>query len=173
MIRILEKEKRIETVIPKSFPHHPKIYTTLSLKTIPLLISIKCILHKLGPETLPNLQISTLWSGSPLGPSSPSRLSFSQIDPRGCICFPDRFPCPQIYINAFFHCQIDLGDIECTEKGEKNLQILNFISLFFFFNLKSADIITPNSLSIYLRPLKEKRSNIKSPGTNMTKEENG
>lgn len=53
-MRFSRKEKSIETVIYKFFPHHPKSYTTSPLKKICLLISIVSWI-KPGPKTLPDL----------------------------------------------------------------------------------------------------------------------
>lgn len=153
-MRFSRKENSIETVIYKSFPHHPKSYTTLPSKKISLLISIVSWI-KPGPTTLPDLANKHPGEGLPFQ----GHLSFMPF------CFQDRFTRLPLLswqsslssmINQCFHCQIDLDDIACMEKGEKNFQTLNFISLSpYFFKFCICRYCSSNSLSIYLRSLKE------------------
>lgn len=71
MMRISEKEKRIETVIHKAFSHHPKIYTRSSLKKISLSAQLSVCWINLAPKFFLTYKY-TLWGGRTISFVMPS-----------------------------------------------------------------------------------------------------
>lgn len=134
-MRISEKKEKIEIVIHRAFPHHPEIYTQSSLKKISLSAQLSLCCINLAPKLFLTYKY-TLWRGASL---QDHLLLHAFLFPRWIhgVTFTVLKDALSSTINQCSHCQIDLDNVACVEKGGgKSLDLKFYLTLkkkFFFY----------------------------------------